>query len=369
MLGIVFGSILSIAFIIFLLLLSWSPGKIAPYVDEHGEVIAGSVLEITKVEIGGMEQGMIITGKNEQNPVLLFLHGGPGNPEYVLAKDYPIHLEDYFTVCWWDQRGSGMSYQSSLPAETVTLAQMVSDTVEVTNYLRERFGQDKIYLRGHSWGSFLGVNTVSQYPELYEAYLGIGQVTDQLESEKLGYAHMLSTAKAAEDEHDVKKLSAYTLTDADSITADYLMLRSDLMSKQGNGVFHVAKSKFRDLLLPILQAKEYTLTDKYGYAMGAMFALKCPINQSQFTTNLREEVPTLEVPVYLFHGAFDRQVSYDLAKQYFSQLQAPHKQFYTFEASAHSPFMEEPGKFMDIIKADVLGDKREVTTFVKEGDQ
>lgn len=93
---------------------------------------------------------MIIKGKNDQNPVLFFLHGGPGNPEYVLVKEYSIGLEDYFTVCWWEQRGSGMSYSSSIQSDTVTLEQMVSDTVEITNYLRERFGKDKIYLMGHS---------------------------------------------------------------------------------------------------------------------------------------------------------------------------------------------------------------------------
>lgn len=354
MIGIIIGSIVGIGFIMFLILLSWSPGKSAPYLDEHGEVLAGSISEIQRIQIGGIEQGMIIKGKNDNNPVLLFLHGGPGNPEYVLAKNYPINMEEHFTVCWWDQRGGGMSYDSSLDADAVTVDLMVSDTIEVTNYLRERFGKDKIYLMGHSWGSFLGVKTVSHSPELYEAYIGIGQVTDQLESEKLGYEHMLSAAKSNNDNQTVEKLSKYSLTDADSITPDYLMLRSDIMGKNGNGVFHIAKSKFSDILLPIFKAEEYTLSDKYGYAMGAAFALKCPINKAQFTTNLMEETTVLEVPVYIVHGIYDMQVSYTLSKQYYELLQAPKKQFYTFENSAHSPFMEEPEKFIEVITKDIL---------------
>ncbi len=354
MLGIAFGSIIGVCIIIFLVLWSWSPGKITPYKDKDGNILAESISEITKVKIGGMEQGMIIKGRNKNNPVLLFLHGGPGNPEYVLAKNYPIGLEDYFTVCWWEQRGGGMSYSSSISSSTMTLEQMVEDTVEVTNYLKERFGKDKIYLMGHSWGSFLGVNTVAQYPELYEAYMGIGQVSNQLESEKLGYMQMLSTAKENGDEKSIKMLMQYKLDGANTITPNYLMVRSNIMSKQGNGVFHIAKSKF-SLLLPIFQAKEYTLSNKYGYAVGSMFCLEQPLNKSQFTTNLMEEITELKVPIYIFHGAYDRQVSYELSKEYLELLKAPKKQFYTFDNSAHSPFMEEPVKFMQIIKNDILG--------------
>lgn len=353
-LGVIVGSCLGIVLILFGILVSWSPGKIDPYLDESGEVLAGSVSEIARKEIGGVEQGMIIKGRDQQNPVLLFLHGGPGNPEYVLAKEASVGLEDSFTVCWWEQRGSGMSYSSSIPAETVTLDQMVSDTVEVANYLRERFGRDKIYLMGHSWGTLLGVETVSQHPELFEAYIGIGQVSDQLESEKLGYAHMLAVAQADGDQEAVDKLLQHRLDGLESITPEYLMLRSDIMNQQGNGVYHIPRSKL-SLLLPIFQANEYTLSDKYGYAMGSLFSLKTPANDSIYTTDLRKTITALDVPVYIFHGVYDRQVSYDLARDYFELLQAPGKRFYTFDNSAHSPFLEEPQKFMEIIKADVLG--------------
>lgn len=339
-------------------LLIWSPGKIDPYVDENGTKLAGSISEITRVSIGGAEQGLIIKGKSDKNPVLLFLHGGPGSPEYVLAKNYNTGLEDYFTVCWWDQRGSGMSYLSTNDSATMTFEQMVSDTVEVTNYLSQRFGQEKIYIMGHSWGTFLGLNVVSRYPKRYEAYIGMGQISNQLESEKLGYEHMLLTARSNGDRKLEQKLMKYTLTDAKSITMDYLMLRSAGMNKQGNGIYHNIKSQFKDLLLPILQAKEYTLKDKYGYFMGSLFSLK-QVNDSIYTVNLMEEIKKVEIPVYIMHGVYDKQVSYQLSKEYFDLLEAPKKQFFTFENSAHSPLMEEPEQFMEIMLAHIIGGEGE----------
>lgn len=341
------------------ILLFWSQGKIASYPNHQGDVLKGSVSEITRVKINGIKQGMIIKGKSDQNPVLLFLHGGPGNPEYVLAKNQVIELEESFTVCWWEQRGSGMSYTSAAVSKNVTLEEMISDTVEVTNYLRKRFNQEKIYIMGHSWGSFLGANVVAKYPEFYTAYLCIGQVTNLKASEKLSYDYMVRTLKSRGDEKDLKKLTAYDIdelvnnTDRD-IPAKYLMLRSQILGKLGNGLYHKPPSQFKDVLLPFLQAQEYTLADKYGYLMGALYALSAPISKDLAQMNLMVEIPEITIPIYFFHGKYDRQVSYELSKDYFDMLTAPEKHFYTFDHSAHSPFIEEPERFMEIIREDVL---------------
>lgn len=321
--------------------------------DKDRNVLNKGISEIATVKIGKSNQGMIIKSKNIDNPILLFLHGGPGNPEYLLQKKYNINLEDFFTVCWWDQRGSGLSYNASLANEQMTLDLMVTDTVEITNYLKKRFRVDKIYIMGHSWGSFLGINVVSNYPELYKAYIGIGQVTNQFESEKLGYKSMLKTAKATGDIKTVNKLKKYNLTNPDAITTKYLMLRSSIMGKQGNGVFHdgtLAKNMLKDIILD----NEYSLSGKYGYLMGSLKSLKYPLNKSQYTTNLMVKITEIEIPVYIMHGIHDRQVSYSLSLDYFDKLKAPSKKFYTFENSAHSPFMEEKIKFIKIISNDIL---------------
>ena len=134
-------------------LLARSSGKPEPLLDENGTPRVGSLSEKTHVTINGMEQGMFIRSKDPTNPVLLFLHGGPGMPEYFLTQRYPTGLEEDFTVVWWDQRGAGLSYSAGIPPETMTVEQLVSDTLAVTNYLRDRFHQDKIYLLGHSGGA------------------------------------------------------------------------------------------------------------------------------------------------------------------------------------------------------------------------
>jgi pimeloyl-ACP methyl ester carboxylesterase len=121
------------------LLLLWSyPGKPKPFVDQSGRPLAGSLSEKIFVDINGVKQGMFIKSKNETNPVLLFLHGGPGMPEYFLTEQYPTGLEDDFTVVWWDQRGAGLSYSGEITPEMMTYEQLIADTLDVTNYLRKR---------------------------------------------------------------------------------------------------------------------------------------------------------------------------------------------------------------------------------------
>lgn len=349
---VIISVMIGIILIAFIGLWILSPGKIKPYLDNNGNVLTNSVSEIIRMEIGGLEQGIIVKGKNVQNPVMLFLHGGPGNPEYLLAKD--LGLEDYFTVCYWEQRGGGMSYSAKLAPETITLEQMVADTAEVTNYLRERFGKDKIYLMGHSCGTFLGIHAVAKHPELFEAYIGISQVVNQLESEKLGYQHLLLAAKTDKDTKLEKQLLEYNLNDAESVTTGWLMLRSEALGKRGNGLFHTPRSQFSQVLWPLITLPEYTLSDKYGYMMGSLFMLDTPFNNAQFSTNIIDTIPQLEVPLYLFHGEHDLQVNYLISKEFFDTVQAPVKQFYSFSDSAHVPFLEEPEKFMQIVKKDIL---------------
>ena len=171
-------------------LLAYSPGKAKPFLDERGKPLEGSISEKIFVNINGVEQGMFIKSKDSTNPVLLYLHGGM--PDYFLTQKYPTGLEDYFTIVWWEQRGSGLSYSADIPPVTMTLEQMISDTKEVTNYLRKRFGQDKIYLMGHSGGTFIGIQVAVQAPELYYAYIGVAQISNQFKSERLAYEYMLN---------------------------------------------------------------------------------------------------------------------------------------------------------------------------------
>ncbi len=340
--------------ILLMALFLWSSGKPRPISDENGRPLAGSISEKIHVNINGVEQGMFIQSKNVGNPVLLFLHGGPGMPEYWLTQQYPTGLEDYFTVCWWDQRGAGLSYQAGIPPETMTVEQMVADTLEVTHYLRQRFGKDKIYLLGHSGGSFFGLLAARQAPELYHAYIGIGQITFQLESEKLAYDYMLQEYKKSGNEKMLKKLEAVPPpTTTAPLSAGYKALRDEAMHGIGIGTTRSMKSVITGIFFPSFLTREFTLTEKVNLWRGKVFSSGI-LRDPMFATDLTRQVTALQIPVYFFHGKYDYTCSYTLAKAYFEELEAPVKGFYTFEQSAHTPIFEEPQKARAIMEKDVL---------------
>ena len=337
-------------------LLFMSPGTPKPFLDDSGKPLGGSISEKIKVNINGVEQGMFIKGKNARNPVLLYLHGGM--PDYFLTEHYPTGLDEYFTVVWWEQRGSGLSYSADIPPESVNPGQLVSDIVEVTNYLRKRFGREKIYLMGHSGGTFMGIQAAAQAPELYHAYIGVAQMSNQLESERLAYGYMLQRFRDDGNTEMVRRLEAARVGDAIPLPDSYLKVRDVAMHGLGVGTTHDMKSIVTGLLLRSLLNREYTLSEKIGMWRGKIFSNSLLWN-TQLSTDLTKMVTRLEVPVYFFHGVYDYTVSYPLARSFYERLDAPVKGFYTFKQSAHSPLFEEPEKMREIVRADVLtGSKR-----------
>lgn len=333
-------------------LLFLSSGKPKPFVDESGRLLAGSLSEKIFVDINGVKQGMFIKSRDAANPVLLYLHGGM--PDYFLTERFPTGMEDYFTVVWWEQRGSGMSYSADIPPETMTLEQMISDTLALTNYLRRRFGQEKIYLMGHSGGTFVGIQAAARAPELYYAYIGVAQMANQLESERLAYEYMLKQFKENGNTKMVRKLKAASVTMENGTPAAYRALRDPAMHSLGIGTMHSMDSVITGLILPSLASREYTIKEKANTWLAKSRSGISILWSTVIATDLAEQVTELAVPVYFFHGVYDYTCAYTVAKDYFEKLKAPLKGFYTFEQSAHSPMFEEPEKMQMILREDVL---------------
>jgi len=331
----------------------WSNGKPVPILDENGRPLASSLSKKVFVNINGIEQGMFIKSKDDRNPVLLFLHGGPGMPEYFLTERYPTGLEDYFTVVWWEQRGSGLSYHADLPPETMTIEQMIADTLEVTTYLRQRFAKEKIYLMGHSGGSFFGIQAAAQAPELYHAYIGMAQMSYQLKSEKEAYEYMLKQYQKIGNSKMVRRLEEAPPTMSSPLPASYLALRDEAMHGIGVGTTRNMKSVITGIFVPSWLSREYTVREKVNIWRGKMFSARL-LRDEMFATDLTAQTQELNLPVYFFHGIFDYTCSYTEAKAYFEKIKAPVKGFYTFEQSAHSPLFEEPEKIKRILQEDVL---------------
>ena len=336
-------------------LLACSPGKPLPFVDENGKPLPGSISEKIFVNINGVQQGMIIKSKDLTNPVLLYVHGGM--PDYFLTQKYPTGLEDYFTVVWWEQRGSGLSFNPDVTQKAITSEQLISDTLEVTNYLRYRFGKEKIYLMGHSGGTFIGIQAAAQAPELYYAYIGVAQMSNQLESERLAYEYMLLKFRENGNTKMARKLEAAPVTLQDGIPDAYYLLRDGAMHSLGIGTTHDMRSVISGIFLPSLAFREYTVSEKFNLWRGKSQSGVSSIWNEITTTDLTIQVTDIEIPVYILAGRYDYTVNYDLQKDYFMKINAPKKGFYTFENSAHSPLFEEPERFIEIMVNDVLNGK------------
>ncbi|MDR1277595.1 MAG: alpha/beta hydrolase [Treponema sp.] len=345
-----------------LIVLANSPGKLTPLKDSQGNVIQGSISEKVWIEVNGISQGMFIRGENSQNPVILYLHGGPGTPmlQFISYLEKSERLEKYFTVCYWDQRGSGMTYSKSTDPSTMTVEQMVEDTREVTEYLKSRFGQDKIYLLGHSWGSYLGVKTIEKYPENYLAYIGIGQTSNFVESERLSYDYMLNHAKDINDKDVIEKLEkfdphaeGFPLLQEKDHQLDYLMVRTATLNRYGIGHVHQGIPQgmtFNGMVLRTLFVfKGYTLSEKINWFLGADFSM-IYLFPVLLKDNFFESSVKFEIPFYIIHGVYDYMVSYTLAKEYLDVLEAPKREFFSFDNSAHSPNLEEPEKAIQIFR-------------------
>jgi pimeloyl-ACP methyl ester carboxylesterase len=349
------STLLAFILVLVIVMLLWSSGRPAPFVDDKGKPLPDSLSEKTFVEINGVRQGMFIQSKDLTHPVLLYLHGGM--PDYFLTQRYPTGLEDDFTVVWWEQRGAGLSYQDDIPAGTITAEQLISDTLQLTNYLRKRFAKDKIYLMGHSGGSFIGIQAAARAPQLYNAYIGVAQISNQLKSERLAYEYMLEQFKKDGNSRMVQKLEAAPVTLNGGIPRAYLVLRDEAMHSLGVGTTHAMQSVISGIFIPSLTSRDYTLMEKVNMWRGKFSSGVSAVWDEMVATDLAQKAPQLDLPVYFFEGIYDYTCSYTEAKSYFEALKAPLKGFYTFEQSAHSPMFEEPEKVKEIIQADVLAGK------------
>ena len=333
--------------------LIYSPGKARPFLTGDKKTVPGSISVIETVKINGLNQRMIIRGRDTTKPVLLYLHGGPGDPEFPFVNQFNPGIEDLFVVCYWDQRGAGLSYKKNIPPATMTLSQFVEDAGKVSEYLLHRFNRKKIYLLGHSWGTMLGSFTVKKFPEYYYAFISVGQVGDQVRSESISYDFVLSKAKELKDEKAIRtleKLGQPPYSDTKEAIRKMFIERKYVIRYGGA----IKKGSFYpQVVKPLFFCREYTLTDKINYLRGMKFT-KSYLWDAIMKTNLFKIIPSQEVPVYILQGRYDYETSYDVAKEYFDTLQASVKKFFTFENSAHSPIFEEPGKFDMILKEILL---------------
>lgn len=303
-----------------------------------------SVSELKKIKIGGIDQGLLIRGKNKNNPILLFLHGGPGSAQIAVASKYQSILEEHFIVVNWDQRGAGLSYSKAVSKETMSVDNFIKDTKELIDYLLKIYSKQKIFLAGHSWGSLLGVLVSHKFPELIERYVGIGQAVDLEENERSAYDYVIKYAEKTNNKRAKKELQEIGKPPYKDMIG-CTKVRSRWTSKFNARFYNTSMIKF---MLKYLISQEYNLADVIKFLKGSTFSFNT-MWQEVMGLNLSELVPRLNMPVYFMLGRHDFTTLYDIAIKYCEKLIAPYKEVILFENSAHCIPFEEPEKFQRIL--------------------
>lgn len=309
-------------------------------------VVADNGVErLEKVRIGGIDQWVSIRGSDRRNPVLLMLHGGPGWVSMPTSWYFQRGWEEYFTVVQWDQRGAGKTFSANDPAQvapTMTRERMVADTVEMVAWLRREFGKDKIFVLGHSWGSYLGLELAQRRPEWLHAYIGVGQISDAPESERRGWAWTLQQARQdgnAAAVAELESIAPYAQGDT-PVALDHLFKQRKWLNHYGGMVHNRQGGDAEAAALSL--APEYSDADVAGVWKGNEFSMQHLLSEvlTLDMTKLRQ----FKTPVFLFLGRHDHNVSSEVAAEWFASVQAPQKQVVWFEQSAHEVMNEEPGK-------------------------
>ncbi len=321
-----------------------------------GKPLPGSIASLEKVKLGGVDQWLIIRGHDVNKPVLLFLSGGPGASEAARVLRFNRELEKHFVVVIWEQRGCGKSYPSINPKSGLTVDQYVADLIELTDMLRARFDEQKIYLVGHSWGTIIGLLAAQQRPDLFHAYIGTAQMVDVLETDQMIYDLMLEHARQTGDmafAQTLEKQGPPPYLGQNPIQPYATLFGREYQAFE---VPHIKDETYRregDAILLMLKQPEYGWLDRIYYLLGLMNTFNVVYPQLQ-EMDFRVDAARLDLPVYIVLGRHDMNNPSPLPEEYFHLLEAPKKELIFFEDSGHGMLWQETDKFHRLMVETVL---------------
>jgi pimeloyl-ACP methyl ester carboxylesterase len=315
---------------------------------------ANGLAVLEQVPVNETRQWVLIRSENVANPVVLFVHGGPGTSQLTLMRKNTQPLEKYFTVVNWDQRRAAKSFAAGQDDARMTMGQFVDDIIDLSSYLAQRFHKNKVLLVGHSWGSAIGMLAASKRPDLFSAYVGIGQVSRVAESELVSYEWALEQARKARDKRSVAKLNEigpppYT---GRNWRAKYLAERR-ILGKHGGEYHGSTIGAFGVVLKNLVFSREYTMVDRINFFRGILQSVDA-LYPELARTDLFVALPEMQIPIYFCLGRHDYEVPSVLSAKYFEVLKAPRKQLVWFERSSHMPNTEEKDKFNEFMINTVL---------------
>jgi len=309
---------------------------------------SGGINVIEKKVIGGIEQSFLIQGEDPANPVLLFLHGGPSMPLPGISsrgRDYTIvtnvkKLVKHYTVVFWDQRGTGKSFHDNIPAGEMAISQFVDDTLELTDCLREKFRQQKIYLFAHSWGTLIGLQAVSQKPDLYYAYYGLSQIVSWTENDKLGYKWAVAEAEKRNNQKALQDLAAVGEPPYTESLEQWAVLRK-WQQRFGTLIYTDQEIKhpgYAKIASDFIFSQDYSLADIYNTFFKGFKLIYTPdFVREVATIDFAQTIPAVKLPVTFIHGSKDVHVHGSLLEEYYNKLHAEKgKRLIWMEKSGHA---------------------------------
>jgi pimeloyl-ACP methyl ester carboxylesterase len=321
-----------------------------------GRPLPGSIATLEKIRLGGVDQWLILRGHNVQKPVLLFLSGGPGASEAARVLRFNAELERHFVVAIWEQRGCGKSYPAHSPSADLTVEQYVADVIELSEQLRVRFDEQKIYLVGHSWGTIIGLRAAQARPDLFYAYIGTSQMVDVRETDQLIYELVLEHARTTEDSAFVQTLERQgppPYGGPSPIQPYATLFGREYAVFEAPNIKDEAYRRDGDILMLMLKQPEYGWIDRLYYLLGLMNTFNVVYPQLQ-ELDFRRDAVSLDLPVYLMLGRHDMNNPSQIPEGYFEVLEAPHKQLDIFEDSGHGLIWEEADRFHILMIETVL---------------
>jgi len=306
----------------------------------------GADVDLDTIELGGLRQHVLVRQQQPDAPVMLFLHGGPGMPAipYFEQVDSSGGLEANFTMVYWDQRGAGYSYAPDICPKSMTIDQFVSDTIELTQYLRQRFAVDKIYVMGHSWGTIVGSHAVARRPDLFHAYIAVAQVVNMQQNELLSYRFALAAAERTANRRALRDL--HKIGEPPYENYRQMVIERRWARKFSKQLLNANASPTEPE--PATELSEL-VRELPAWLPGPYFSMQHLWNEL-LRVNLFQDLPQLPVPVVFVAGRHDYDAPSILAKAYYEQVEAPQgKALVWFENSAHTPFSDEPDKFCAVV--------------------
>jgi pimeloyl-ACP methyl ester carboxylesterase len=348
--------------ILILLIITASCSYTAKVYDRNNQIIELAVDYKYKVEINNTKQWIFPSGASEDNPVILWLDGGPGGSEVGWVREYLGPLHEHFTVVCWDQRGTAKSYGAVRDRKDMLVEDFVQDVIELSEYLGQRFNQEKIYLVGHSWGTIIGLMAVERRPDLFFAYIGAAQQINSIENDSIGWDMIHSGALAGGNTKLVKTLEEqgkppYATIDEDGrVVGDgkkYYTLLSNLYRYSPHAPADAGFNSLKMFLAP-----EHTLKDRVNLVRGLMDGVHHIYPQLAFL-DFEKDITKLEIPIFVVNARYDYTCVASITERWYQQLEAPVKDLLWLENSGHNGVYTEPDVFIDYMVNTVLPAARE----------